>query len=184
MPIWQGLSLGIGFDSNTDIFMRIKHVILSAALCFTTFFILGSSSLQAQEHSHHDNHKNEIGIAPNPVYFPHEKIWDYGLHVHYIRKIKESKFGAGIGYESIFNHHKHHTFSLVGNYRPIDRYQIALAPGLTFEDNQFSQPQFSFHVETSYEFEFKHFHLGPTVEFAFDSNEYHVSLGIHIGFGF
>ena len=34
------------------------------------------------------------------------------------------------------------------------------------------------------EFEFNNFHIGPVLEFAYDPEDYHISLGLHIGFGF
>jgi hypothetical protein len=44
----------------------------------------------------HIHHKNEIGIANAPVYFVREKELSYGLHIHYVRNIKSSRFGIGL----------------------------------------------------------------------------------------
>ncbi|NNC95426.1 MAG: hypothetical protein HKN92_07675 [Chitinophagales bacterium] len=93
-----------------------------------------------QEHHDHSNHmhdhKNEIGIANAPVYFVKEKEIAYGLHFHYVRTIRESRFGIGLGYERIFDEHKHNTITLVSSYRPLDRFAVQLSPGITFEDNE------------------------------------------------
>lgn len=43
---------------------------------------------------------------------------------------------------------------------------------------------FTFHIESTYEFEFKNIHLGPAIEFAYDPEDFHISLGLHIGYGF
>jgi hypothetical protein len=39
-------------------------------------------------------------------------------------------------------------------------------------------------IETAYEFEIKNFHVGPAFEFAYDPEDFHISLGLHCGFGF
>ncbi len=158
-----------------------------------TFFCL---SIKAQDnpidtlkgteanHHHHEHRKNEIGIANAPVLFVKEKVFSYGLHLHYIRHIKGSKFGIGAGYERIFDKHGHNTFGLVANYIPIDKLRLIVSPGITFEDENHNSPEFALHLETSYEFEIKSFHLGPVFEFAYDPEDFHISLGLHLGIGF
>lgn len=143
---------------------------------------------QTDEHTHsetdhHDHSKNEIGIANSAVFFAKEKTWAYGLHVHYVRSLSDSKIGLGVGYERIFDHHKHNTFGLIASYRPIEHLSFSLSPGLTFEDVD-PTAKFALHFETSYEFEFKHLHIGPALEFAYDPEDFHISLGLHVGFGF
>lgn len=154
---------------------------------FLLITLLGQN-LTAQSHNpiedHHDHHRNEIGIANAPVYFLNEKEFAYGLHIHYVRNIKESKFGVGLGYERILDDHKHNTIGLVGTYRPIDAFGINLSPGITFEGRQNSNINFALHLETSYEFEIKNFHIGPVLECAYDPEDIHISLGLHIGYGF
>lgn len=63
---------------------------------------------------------------------------------------------------------------------------INLSPGITFEDEEgeSSETNFALHFETSYEFEVKNFHIGPVFEVAYDPEDYHISLGLHVGFGF
>lgn len=157
----------------------------------TTFTILSftiNTFSQVEKHSdekgeHHVHHKNEIGIANSPVYFVKEKVFSYSLHIHYIRYISDSKFGIGLSYERIFDEHKHSTYGIVGTYSPIERLSFNISPGLTFEaDNP--DGSFALHLECSYEFEFHDFHLGPALEVAYDPEDYHISLGLHIGYGF
>ena len=91
----------------------------SVLICVLTFFL---SDIQAQDTDHdlhHHHHKNEIGIANAPVYFVKEKAVSYGLHLHYVHTIANSRFGLGVGYERIFDEHRHNTIGLVANLEPI-----------------------------------------------------------------
>ena len=161
---------------------------LKLLLTYLTAIFSLNSFAQSPEHSDadsgsHEHHKNEIGISNAPVYFIKEKVFAYGLHVHYVHNIAESKFGIGLGYERIFDEHKHNTIGLEATYRPIEKLSFDLSPGVAFEDNN-SKKYFALHFETSYEFEMKDFHLGPAIEFAYEPEDLHISVGIHIGYGF
>lgn len=152
-------------------------------------YLIFSSNLIAQtteQSGNHDHHTNEIGVANAPVYFVKEKEVAYGLHIHYVRNIPKSKFGVGLGYERIFDEHKHNTLGLVTAFRPInndDKLCLIVSPGLTSEDGN-SKVDFALHFETSYEFEINNLHIGPVLEFAYDPEDIHISLGLHVGYGF
>ena len=137
--------------------------------------------------SNHAHHRNELGIALAPVYFLNEKETAFGLHVHYIRNLKNSKFGLGFGYERIFDEHEHHTIGIVGSYRPFDNLTLNLAPGVAFEggnDEEETELKPAVHIEGTYEFLIGDIHIGPVFEIAYDPEDIHISLGIHIGLGF
>ncbi len=155
-------------------------------LVMTLIVAANAQEIKIDDHSenHHEHHKNEIGIANSPVYFFKEEVFAYGLHMHYLHKLSESKFALGIGYERIFDEHKHNTFNFVGSYQPIDNLSFNLSPGIAFEDHAGSGVNFALHVETLYEFAINDFHIGPLIEFAYDAEDYHISIGLHIGFGF
>jgi len=162
----------------------MKFVIIPMVLM--TIFSLNLSAQTGENpknDKHHENHLNEFGMAFSPVYFVKEKDIAFGMHVHYVHNIPNSKFGLGLGYERIFDKHKHNTFGLEAIYRPFEALSLSLSPGLTFEDNN-SGPDLALHIETSYEFEIGEFHLGPAFEFAIDPEDIHLSLGVHLGFGF
>ncbi|MCF6223470.1 MAG: hypothetical protein L3J34_07045 [Flavobacteriaceae bacterium] len=131
----------------------------------------------------HEHGKNEIGIAISPAYFIKEKVWTVSMHIHYVRIIPNTKFGIGASFERIVLDPKHSTFGMVFAYYPVEKLSFTLSPGITFED---ANPGafFAFHVETAYEFEIGDFHIGPAFEFAYDPNDYHISLGVHVGYGF
>lgn len=163
---------------------------MTLKLLLTFLPIVFSITLSAQatepsdEHAnHHEHHRNEIGIANAPVYFIREKEFAYGLHMHYVRSISHSGFGLGLGYERIFDAHGHNTFGIVVSYRPLEKLSFSVSPGLTLEDNS-SKAHFALHLESAYEFEIQNFHLGPVFEFSYDREDYHVSLGLHVGIGF
>jgi hypothetical protein len=112
-----------------------------------------------------------------------EKELSYGLHIHYVRNIKSSRFGIGASYERIFDEHGHNTIGIIGAYRPIGGFVLIEAPGITFEYAT-SELHFALHLEVSYEFEVGDFHIGPVFEVAYDPEDYHISLGLHVGYGF
>ena len=157
--------------------MKTLHIIILLAFTQT----LAAQSPDSSIHS--DNHENEIGIANSPVYLLKEKAFAYSLHAHYIRGLKETKFGIGIGYERIFDEHKHNTMGIILSYAPLEHLDLSLSPGITFDDND-AKLNFGIHLEALYEFEVGIFHIGPVAEFAYAVEDYHVSLGLHFGFGF
>ncbi len=182
----------ICFSTHPSLYyLAAKHTFDHMKIWYTLFAIAFSLNAFAQipehsvddDHQHHDHHKNEIGVANTLVYFLNEKTVNYGLHIHFVRGISESKFGIGLGFERIFDDHGHNTLGLVVAYRPIEKLGFSLSPGLTFEDGN-PQANFALHFETSYEFEIGNFHLGPIAELAYDPEDYHLSFGVHVGFGF
>jgi hypothetical protein len=132
---------------------------------------------------HTDDHKNELGIANSAVYLFQEKEFAYGLHLHYVRGLKDTDFGIGIGYERIFDAHRHNALGVILSYTLLDHLNLSLTPGFTFSDDA-RNSDFGIHFETLYEFELGKFHIGPTTEFAYAGEDYHLSIGLHIGFGF
>jgi hypothetical protein len=152
-------------------------------IIFILFFINKLLFAQTNNAKPHE-HTNEIGLSNAPVYFVKEKTFTYGLHLHYVHSIPNSKFGLGLGYEHIFDKHKHTTYGIVAAYQPREAWTINLSPGITVEENNYSVLKFSTHLETSYEWEYKNFHYGPAFEIAYDPEDIHLSLGLHIGFGF
>lgn len=161
---------------------NIKYTAL--ALFLFPFGLHAQETDPIKEISDHEHHRNEIGIGTSPVYFVNEKVLSYGLHIHYLYNLPHTKFGLGVGYEKIFDEHNHNTFGLTFNYRPVDKLNFNISPGLASENNEFKKSIFALHFETSYEFEIHNFHLGPVLEVAADKEDVHISLGLHLGIGF
>ena len=162
----------------------MTRTLLWLLLCFISVLANAQASRvdEDHDHDHHDHHGHEIGIATSGVYFLKEKEFSLGLHIHYLYSIDESRFGLGAGYERIFDEHKHNTIGISWAYRPVDRLNLILSPGLTFEDN--SDAAFALHFEITYEYPIGNLHIGPALEMAYDPEDYHISLGLHIGYGF
>ncbi len=158
--------------------MKAAYVLI--LLAFTQINLAQSPDNHINSH----DHKNELGIANSPVYIIKEKEFAYGLHAHYIRSFKDTRFGMGVGYERIFDEHKHNTFGVIIQYNPVEHLVLSFSPGITFRDIHASGLHFGLHFETLYEFEIGIFHIGPVAEFAYNIEDYHISLGVHLGFGF
>lgn len=155
-------------------------------------FILLGQVLMAQEyeeddHDHHHLHphaRNEIGLANNLVYLGTEGIFAYGLHLHYLRNIGDSRYGVGLGYEQIFDDHLHRNIGIVGSYRILQGLFLNVSPGITFIGQSEPEKIFAFHLEITYEFELGSFHLGPVLEYALSGHGYHLSGGLHLAYTF
>lgn len=163
----------------------IKNSLLNKAIYISIFAIFFfSAKLSANNKVHeHAHSKNEFGIAHSSIFFVKEKAFAYGAHLHYLRYFPESKFGLGLGYEKIFDEHNHNIAGIIFSYKPYEKLSLAVSPGIAFEE-KFSELSFAVHFETTYELEFKHFHFGPVLGIAHDSKDLHLSLGVHLGYGF
>jgi hypothetical protein len=159
---------------------------------FTPFLIFlflcsGNNIIGQSNHADHDHHhhpKNELGLGNYLVYLAGEKELSYGLHVHYLRTIEDSKFGVGLGFEQIFDEHDHQTLGIIGSYRPIYPLVISISPGILFQGGERSTVNFALHAEAVYEFEINNFHLGPAMGIGYASSETHISFGLHFAYGF
>ena len=156
----------------------MRSILIVSAL----IIMQGISIAQSENESEH-SHKYEIGIANGLVYFLNEKEFSYGLHMHVVRVIGKSNFAMGVGYERIFDEHGHNTVSAVVSYLPVERLALIVAPGIAFTNSNSGLIEFSTHLEMTYEFEIKNFHVGPLVEWAIEPDEMHFTIGLHVGFG-
>ena len=163
---------------------NITKILLVILFGILTGNIYSQEEHHDNDHHKHHHHKYDLGVGNSLVYFPNEKETAYGLHLHLVRNIAHSKFGFGIAYERIFDQHKHNTIGLLASYNPVGGLHIDLSPGVTFEDHEPSELRFAFHAETAYNFDLGNFHLGPMLGFAFDPEDYHIGLGLHVGYGF
>jgi hypothetical protein len=170
--------------------LKNTGLILGLLLFLTGPIILGQDHEHDHEHdyehssAHHEHPKNEIGFGNYLSYLAGEQEFAYSMHIHYLRFFEESRFGAGMGYEQIFDEHGHRSLTIVGAFRPPCPLVLSLAPGILFGTEENPGSRFTLHAEAVYEFEIGHFHLGPALEFASTFDEYHLGVGLHVAFAF
>jgi len=155
------------------------------AIALIIFLALSVKSYTEEEHDHyHKHYDNEIAVANNLIYLPGEKEYSYGIHLHYLRYIEHSHWSFGLGFERVFDDHGHNVISLIANYELLEHWHLLAAPGVSFRDEAESDLGLVIHIETLYEFVFGNFHIGPAAGVAFDIEDYHLGIGLHIGYGF
>jgi hypothetical protein len=140
-----------------------------------------SFPLLAQDHEHHDHHRNELGLENTLIYLPSEEALAYGMHLHYMHNFKESPFGLGLALERIFDEHGHTTVGIALGYRLLEPMHLSLTPGLSIEDGHGHALSSSLHGEVLYEFLFGHFHIGPALSAGWSPEDMHYGLGLHLG---
>ena len=163
-------------------YLMKKHNLLSVLFCLCATALFGQENVAHVHHEHHD-HSLELGVALNPVYMIAEDEWTRGLHVHMVKALGESKFGLGLGYERIFDDHKHSTAGIVGSYRFTPEWVVNISPGVTWEGAHRDELLPAVHFESAYEFLLGEIHIGPAIEYAWDPADSHFSIGVHIGLG-
>lgn len=163
--------------------MLYRKQILLLFYTFLTIYTATAQETHDHEH-HHEHHKHEVSVGAFPAFFVNENELTYGMHLHYTYNFPSTKVGIGVGYEKIFDEHKHNSISIFLNYRPIENLHIGLGPGLAFEGAEIKEAVYATHFETFYEFIIKGFHLGPVLGMGVDKNDFHISMGIHFGIGF
>jgi hypothetical protein len=166
--------------------LKIANILIVAFLFLTGQELLAQEHEHDHHHSHHDHAhpNNEIGLGNYLSYLAGENEFAYGMHIHYLRYFNASRFGAGMGYEHIFDEHGHRSLTLIGTYRFTSPMILSLAPGILFGNPENPDARFVMHTEVIYEFEIGPFHLGPALEFATTFKAYHIGIGVHVAYAF
>lgn len=155
---------------------------------FPLVLCLFSMNLSAQHHDHdhppHEHPLNEIGIGNYLSFLAGEQEFAYSLHIHVLRFFEGSRIGAGLGYEQIFDEHRHRSLTMLGAFRLSSPLVLTLGPGILFGTQENPGNRFTMHAELVYEFEIGHFHLGPALDFATTFDEYHIGAGLHVAYAF
>ena len=138
---------------------------------------------EAAEHADAHDHALELGLATGAAYLVGEGEITAGLHLHLVATLGETAWGLGLGYERLLDEHAHNTASAVLQYRITTEWSVIAAPGVTFEDHDPGALAPAVHLETAYEFLIGDFHIGPALEVALDTEDAHVTGGLHFGLG-
>ena len=161
---------------------------------FVTIFVLMITSSifgQTSEHNshHHADSKYEIGISAGLSHLVHENENPFSAHIHLLRRLGSEnlweKVSLGAGFEYIFSKHEH--YSIVGtvSVNPIWDSILDISPGILVTEHEGSkEKQFVTHIELTYEFDFKHFGIGPVIGYGLSKDDTHYMIGVHIGKGF
>lgn len=149
------------------------------------FIIPVSSQEKGNEHIH-EHHNYHIGIGFAGSHISGEKGIDPGFHLHFLRQIGEQRnWGVGVGFETLIKDNLHNSVNFLVNYHLFHFVSLNAGPGLVFEKlNDKTEIAPAFHTEAVFEFDLNEIHIGPMVGFGFDKEDSHISLGIHLGFGF
>jgi len=170
-------------------YRQLQALLIFLFAVFFTFQGYSQHTHEEDSHNHEKDHthkKNEVSVAVGVVPLPEENKVTAGLHFHYVRGIGSSnRFGIGVGFETIFDEHKHYTFSVVFQYRIYKGLIFGYAPGLLIkkEDSE-SELHFAQHFELAYEFDMGKFHIGPMAEVGLEGSTVHYMLGVHFGIDF
>ena len=150
-------------------------------------FLTPLQFIYSQHNSHEDethSHKFEFGGALGPVFSVHEEAFTGSLHTHVIRNLgHENRFGVGLGFETLFDEHKHINISIPVNYNTGVGLVFTVSPGILWKNESVWERGPSIHMEALYEFMFEHFHIGPMFEIAMAKSDIHIMLGIHFAIG-
>ncbi len=160
-----------------------RNIILLIVVFFCVNFSAQAGSSEVQEG--HMSLPYEIGISNGIVYSFSEEQFAYGLHIYFIKKFGVSKkLGIGAGYEVIFNEEEHNTVCVLLHYMPLKHISVNIAPGLVFLESEPNKSRFALHTEILYEFEIGIFQIGPSIGAAFNPEDFHASVGVHLAVGF
>ena len=171
--------------------MRKVFFILYTILSFQILAQDNDHDHENEEHDHkHDHfHKNELGISLSPTIYLNEGEVSLGAHMHYIHRIGDSRFGAGLGFEAVFDDHKHRTFSTVFQWSPTYRTHICVAPGFVIAEHEHmgdleKEYHWACHFEVIREFHLGPIDIGPFFEWALEEEDQHIGIGVHVGIPF
>jgi hypothetical protein len=162
------------------------RIFLCCSFLLLSLFGFSQNLHNHDEHLHNDAHKYHIGVGGTAAYIKGESAFAPGAHLHFIRQFgHQNRWGLGLGYEALFDEHRHNGINLLINYHPLKHLSVNVGPGILFtEHDGETERKAAFHTEAVYEFNVGKFHLGPMVGFGFDKEETHFSVGVHVGLGF
>ncbi len=121
----------------------------------------------------------EVGISTSPVYFTTDKILSLSLHAHFMYPLSPT-ISLGISIERIILEPQHSTILMGFKWNFAESAGLIVSAGITREDAE-RRTLPSLHFEVVREFKLSRLlHLGPTLEVAYDTNDFHAGIGLHI----
>ena len=111
------------------------------------------------------------------------------IHLHLVKRLHGSnlleRIGIGLGFETIFADHVHHTLMASLVFFPIDHLAISVSPGIVWVNEEGGwENHYATHIEASYGFRIGKYEVGPVFGWAESDEGSHRMVGIHFGFEF
>ncbi len=166
--------------------MRLmKRTLFSGLLLLLLFSASAQHHHNHAHHMHADDNKYHIGFGVAATHIIKEGGLAPGVHLHFIRQFgHHNRWGLGLGYEAILDGHLHNGINLLANYHPLKQLSIVAGPGIIFSEHDGKHEILpGFHTEVIYEFSLGKLHIGPMAGFGIDSEDAHISVGVHVGIG-
>ncbi len=150
---------------------------------------LTSSFLHGQEHEEEHHHAREFGISLSLVELDEEDETAPSIHLHWLKRLEGSdsleQWALGLGFETIFADHTHHTVMATLAFFPIDHLVLSVSPGIVFADEETGwENHYATHIELSYGFEVGEYEIGPVIGYADSDEGSHRMIGLHFGIPF
>ena len=139
-----------------------------------------------QAHHGHDTSGLELGISTGYVHLDEEGEDALGLHLHLMKRLSDkgigSRLAVGLGAETIFGVHEHHTAMLSFAAYPWRGLILSVAPGIEWAKHEGDwESEYATHIETAYVFEIGRYDIGPVVSYSTTDHDKHYMIGIHVG---
>ena len=162
--------------------MNVKHLI-AFVLSLSCSYLCG----QEEPVDHH--HAREFGISLSYVDLIEEGETAPSIHLHWLKRLEGSesleRLGIGLGFETIFADHTHHTVMATLAFFPIDHLVLSVSPGVVFADEETGwENHYATHIELSYGFEVGEYEIGPVIGYADSDEGSHRMIGLHFGIPF
>ena len=166
--------------------MTPKHLI-SFVLPF--LLSLACPCLHGQEEKEEHHHASEFGISLSYVDLVDEDETAPSIHLHWLKPLEGSesleRLGIGLGFETIFADHTHHTVMATLAFFPIDHLVLSVSPGIVFADEESGwENHYATHIELSYGFDVGEYEIGPVIGYADSDEGSHRMIGLHFGIPF
>jgi hypothetical protein len=153
-------------------------------VCF--LFLLPSLLFSEDEHLHADR---ELGVSLAYVDLVDEDETAPAVHLHLVKRLHGldllERVGIGLGFETIFADHAHHTLMAGLVFFPFDHLAISVSPGIVWVNEEEGwETHYATHIEVSYGFRIGKYEVGPVIGWAESDEGSHRMIGLHFGFGF
>jgi hypothetical protein len=169
------------------VFRVLSLIVLVVAFSLSVEAQHSNNSNKHASHNHDlDPHKYHIGIGIGGAHIFSENVQAPAFHLHFLRQLgHHNQWGLGIGYEAIADEHWHNGLNLLVNYRPVRFLSLLAGPGLVIGKHDGKTEVLpAFHTEAVFEFNVAGLHIGPMIGYGRDKEDSHISVGVHVGFGF